>query len=228
MRLVDIFFPPSCLHCGAPLPVQERWLCSSCLSCIQYNNNPLCLNCGSFPCICSSPHICYAPFLYEGPIRSLIHAYKYRGFEAIGNFFVSLFEKQCSRSPLFIPGSPSLVPVPMHKYKSLSRPFDHTHHFSSLLSKIYSLPQENMLKRVRHTPPQSIQKTVQQRKENVEDAFVCTQAPPNQVILVDDVLTSGATIRACEKPLRKRGVSFCYTYAISLSIDLQQSVQQEK
>ncbi|GEM_PF-6410312 len=228
MKMVSsLLFPPLCICCERSLFQQSSWLCPLCFSRLVYRTHPFCIHCGTFPCACKHPHVIWAPLVYEEPTRSLIHAYKYRGYEHLGSYLSSLFLSSFPSS-LFIPSPATLVPVPPFYTKRLTRAYDHTALFASHLSKHLSLPLFSSLSRVRYTVPQSSLVTSHQKRENLSSAFSIQGTLPSSVIFVDDVVTSGATIEALEKEARLHGASYIYTYAIALAPDLRESVQQEK
>lgn len=225
--LSSLLFPPLCVHCERSLRSQSSWLCPLCREMLHHNTKPLCLHCHTFPCKCSSPHVLWAPFFYEEPIRSLIHAYKYRGYENIGTYLISLFLSSLSSFPFFISSSASLLPVPPFFTRRLTRDYDHTRLLALSLSQRLSLPLSEAI-RTRHTIPQSSLIQTHEKQENVSCVFSIQKSLPSTVIIVDDVITSGSTVCELEKEVRLHGASFIYTYAIALAPDLRESVQQEK
>ncbi len=223
--LSSLLFPPLCVCCERSLLQQSSWLCPLCVSRLTYNKHPFCIHCGVFPCRCNTTHILWAPLVYEEPTRSLIHAYKYRGYENLGSYLASLFLSSFPSS-LFIPSPTTLIPVPPFYTKRLTRAYDHAALFASHLSKHLSLPLFSSLSRIRYTTPQSSLKTSHEKRENLLSAFSIQGTLPSSVIFVDDVVTSGATIETLEKEARLHGASRIYTYAIALAPDLRESVRQ--
>ena len=221
----SLLFPPFCVCCERSLSQQSSWLCPLCLSRLSFNTHPLCIHCHAFPCTCGHPHLLWAPLVYEEPTRSLIHAYKYRGYEKLGLYLSSLFLSSLCSS-FFIPSPATLIPIPPFYTKRLTRTYDHTHLFASHLSGHLALPLFSSLSRTRYTVPQSSLSTSQEKRDNLVSAFSIQGSLPSSVILVDDVVTSGATIQALEKEAYLHGASHVYTYAIALASDLKESERQ--
>jgi ComF family protein len=103
-----------------------------------------------------------------------------------------------------------MVPVPLHHKRLRERGYNQSHLLAQELSKLTGLPlADNCLIRKRHTPPQARTTTVDERQSNVADAFSCRdrRLENKQVLLIDDVSTSGSTLDACAQALKAAGAS---------------------
>jgi ComF family protein len=108
-----------------------------------------------------------------------------------------------------VPGE-VLVPVPLHHKRLRERGYNQSHLLAQELAKLTGLPLvDDCLSRQRHTPPQARTTTVDERRGNVADAFFCRDRSleDEQVLLIDDVSTSGATLDACARALKEAGAS---------------------
>ena len=103
-----------------------------------------------------------------------------------------------------------LVPVPLHPKRLRERGYNQSVLLARELSKLTNLPVvEDCLVRLQHTPPQAKTATVEERRSNVSGAFACRNdgVRDRQVILIDDVSTSGATLNACALALKAAGAA---------------------
>jgi len=105
-----------------------------------------------------------------------------------------------------LPRSAVLVPVPLHPSRLRARGYDQALQLARALARLRALPCRRLLKRVVATAPQS-ELDAAARRRNLRDAFSCHRAPPAHVVLVDDVMTTGATLRAAAEALRRRGAT---------------------
>jgi len=214
-------FQPGCLVCGV-LCGRNRF-CPMCDPFIPVSG-ALCERCGTsvHPTIelCG---VCYQQkrptllkirsqfWLGEGA-RALIHKVKYsKRFELL-----SLFKPSLTRD-LFIefPKDLSIIAVPLHSKKFLQRGFNQSHILATWLGKLLKLPVLAGLRKTKYHLPQSQQK-LKKRMENVRGSFswASKTGPPRRVLLVDDIYTSGATLRACSKTLRRTGVKEVYAWTL--------------
>jgi len=210
--ILDLLYPPRCVGCedvGA-------WFCGECMSQVHRVSRPLCEQCGhalgevsSRVCRrCRSAPLqidCIRSVAYsEGALREAIHALKYRGVTALAVPLADLMAEHWARYPMEVD---VIVPVPLHKRRLRWRGFNQAVCLASELAKRIDLPvDEDVLIRHRATAAQ-VDLDAEQRKENVEGAFRCTDrgAVDQRVLLIDDVCTTGSTLEACAVALRQGG-----------------------
>jgi ComF family protein len=144
--------------------------------------------------------------LYAGPLRRALHALKFRGRRSLGRPLADLICEQCL--PVLRAGGEVLVPVPLARARLRERGFNQAEVIAERLGATLDLPvRHRWLARVRDTAPQT-DLAAAARIANVDGAFVARRAVAGRhVILVDDVLTTGATSRACARALRAAGAS---------------------
>jgi len=141
---------------------------------------------------------------YEGRLRDIIHALKYERRRSIAKPLGGLMRE---RGAALLDGADLVVPVPLHPRRERERGFNQADDLAQQLG----LPVAPLLRRVRFTTSQ-IELPADARHENVRDAFSLDRLPtpgsrlPAVIVLVDDVATTGATIEACAKALKRGGV----------------------
>lgn len=229
--LLDWIYPPGCALCGDGL-AQGNALCESCCGGMPRIAPPFCDTCGEhfkgqidgdFSCPNCNGISFHFEFARAAMDRShnvleLIHRLKYgREIHLAGD----LGRLACSAFPadrrlgIALDEKWPLVPVPLHRMRQMERQFNQAEEISRAISIETGLPVMRLLKRVRRTDTQT-RLSRRQRMENLKGAFAIRktwwmqnpaaslEAPG--VILVDDVFTTGSTVDACAKVLRKAGV----------------------
>ncbi|GAW68606.1 competence protein ComF [Geoanaerobacter pelophilus] len=221
--LLDLFFPPLCHACRAFIPeAGELFICADCLDKVAFLTTPLCTVCGApfatdqgsdhtcGACLTHPPlHTCRSAAILEGPLQQLIHRFKYGGRVQLslplGLLALSALSEFCNEA------APDLiVPVPLHKKRLRQRGYNQSQLIAQVLAKKLGLPLEvGNLRRLRWTEPQTTLDAAK-RVANVKGAFGVREAgrlEGKRVLLVDDVLTTGSTMRACVDALMDAEVS---------------------
>lgn len=219
---LEMVYPRSCCGCGAALAgTDDNGLCWDCRSDSSALAPPWCEVCGltvagrvdhAFICAdCQevAPSFTRARSLYryEGGVREAIHALKYRGdFSVIPDLSRILLAGL--RTYMEDVEHLVLVPVPLHRKRKLHREFNQGEELIRGMRKLDgSLQVWTGVKRVKNTDTQT-RLSKAGRKANVRNAFQVKRGSslPERVVLVDDVMTTGATLDACAKALKKAGV----------------------
>ncbi len=208
---LDLLFPQQCIGCGQAGSV----LCASCGDSLPRIMPPLCSRCGKPQpsgilcpgCVSWQTKIdgIRSPFRFDGLIRQAIHQLKYRNLTALSAPLAKLLNDYLVTNPL--PGE-VLVPVPLHPKRLRERGHNQSQRLAKEMSNLNNLPViDDCLIRNHPTPPQARTATVEERRSNVADAFTCVNdsLQGKQVLLIDDVSTSGATLDACAKALKAAG-----------------------
>jgi len=215
---VDLAFPVVCAGCGDH---PGRLICPSCLVNITRPRGPSCLRCGrptQYPveaCNHCREHLRHldgtvALGLYREPLRELIHEFKYRGTAVLARPLGAMLAAEVA--PRLASGDFLVTHVPAHPRRRRERGYDQAELLARQVSSCLGLPFAPLLQRVRHTRPQ-VELGLEERLGNVRDAFrpspLCRSdaARERSVLLVDDVLTTGATLGEGAKVLKGRGVS---------------------
>ena len=190
--------PPLCVRCGedfmVPIPEDAR----------QFDDRT-CARCRK-----SSPAYSFArsALKYEGVARAAVRALKFGGRKALGGSLADLMEKSMRRFPELAAGVQEVVPVPLHAKREQERGYNQSAVLARNLAERLGLPYaDGAVARLRQTPPQvGLDRLA--RKRNMEGAFEVTDVPRVEgkvILLVDDVMTTGATVSACAAALKAAG-----------------------
>jgi ComF family protein len=159
---------------------------------------------------------CLSPLRYGSGVRRAVHQYKYAKVAAYSVPLGKLVA-QCVQDGL--PGrADALTWAPLSKQRLRQRGFDQAEQLARRAGEVLSLPVVCALKKVRDTSPQSLLKDAAQRRANVLGAYVVrpdADVSGMRLIVVDDVVTSGATLSECARALRQSGAAkvWCATLA---------------
>jgi ComF family protein len=219
---VDLLFPKHCLNCGDPFrDGLSNILCAVCWCSISPYEGSLCCHCGaSLPpnafdgtkdlrckdCGFGEYELDEVRSLgpYEGPLRIVHHSFKFEGLEGLA---VELAAKMAKSVPK--PEVDNLVPVPMNQMKERERGYDPVKALSSALTREWGIPTQKILTKIKLTPPQMSLKQ-KERLTSPKGAFAIELGvrPPQRIILVDDVFTTGSTLEECARVLKKGGAQW--------------------
>lgn len=221
---LDFLFPQRCIGCGR----EGNFICRSCRSELPGIMPPLCPRCGRphpsgilcASCISWQAEIdgIRSPFRFDGTIRQAVYQLKYKNLRALAEPLARLLNDYLITYPL--PGE-VLVPVPLHRKRLRERGYNQASLLARELSKLTGLPVVNdCLIKQRHTSSQARTSTVDERQRNVTGAFICRDYSlrGRQVMLIDDVATSGSTLNACATALKASGASSVWGLVLAREI----------
>jgi ComF family protein len=206
--LLDLFFPPLCAACEGALAGGERFICTRCRHDLPFSHGSH-VDAGlKFMATCPVGPV-YSLFYYhrESHYRRLVHAVKYYDNKRLALFLGEMLGER-------IAGKVSagfILPLPLHPARERERGFNQSMRLARGVASVLRLPvREDVLRRVRDNPSQT-RLTPGERVKNVENIFAVNEPESlagSEILLVDDVLTTGATINSCLKELsRIPGVS---------------------
>jgi predicted amidophosphoribosyltransferase len=206
LRLLDLLLPRRCAACGRG----EELVCASCRAELRRLEGPLCARCGAptaWPVErcreCAGRRLSFASaraaVAYDGPARPLVAGWKERGLRPLAREFAALVAETMPRPEVaelaFVPGDPE---------RSLKRGQNAAEALARELGLLWELPVRPLLRRVRPARPQR-GLSREARSRNVRGSFAAASRPATTVALVDDVYTTGATVIAAARELRRAG-----------------------
>lgn len=214
----DILFPPICLNCQKHLSIsgkENKLICEQCLSLIKINNTLFCPVCRAR--LAENKKICHKNALYllgaagnyDDPIlQNLIHYFKYKKFsnltpllgETLIKYLNNLFGNWNLEIRNFI-----IIPIPLHLHRERERGFNQAKLLAKTMTDYFNLPLIDALKRIRNNEPQVKIKGLEKRTKNISGCFKIENSElinGKNIILVDDVFTSGATMNEAVKVLK--------------------------
>jgi predicted amidophosphoribosyltransferase len=210
--ILDVVFPPRCLGCAA-----GGWpFCGTCWRQVALLVPPGCRRCGRpmarwvggcADCPPTGLAWSRAPFLYEGPVRKGLIRLKFGGMRSAARAFGPWMAWAMDRSPPAWeegPGSVVATWVPLGKRRRRSRGYDQARALAREVGSLTRVPVRPLLVREVETGPQA-RRSGAERRVAMRGAFRARGPVPPAVILVDDVLTSGATAAECARVLLAAG-----------------------
>lgn len=211
--LAHLLFPEVCIVCRKPLDPDQRYICAGCISEFapfpdpQAGGEALLRTVSAHFGASALPSCAWALFPYHsrGALHDAIHALKYDGLFPIGG----LFGKKLGaliRTSAQAASIDSIVPVPLHPLKRIERTYNQAESIAEGIAGVLGKPiSRYCIERCIHTGSQT-GLTLQERRKNMEGAFRPGRKPcRGRVLLVDDVLTTGATIVAAATALKECG-----------------------
>lgn len=198
-NLLDILFPKVCLNCGK---YGENYLCSSCFDKMD-------LRFKIFPISKKSYNFLIYLGKYKEEIRKRLLELKFYNKAYINEYFLEFLIKDKNICD-FLNKFDIIIPVPMHKDKKLRRGYNQTEIFAKNLSKKLNVGYEDdVLIKFKENKTQSLL-LPNERTKNVKDVFRIKNSfklKNKNIILVDDIFTTGATVNVCSSLLKKSGAS---------------------
>jgi predicted amidophosphoribosyltransferase len=203
--LLDALFPKRCAGCGeGPWP-----FCDRCRAEIVVLRPPWCGRCSApapravETCRHCPPEPLVAarsPFLFEGPVRRAVHRLKFAGWRPVAEALGAAMARSCDLSV------DAITWVPLSRRRKAARGFDQALALARAVAPRLDLPLVPLLRRVADAGPQA-RRGGDERRQAMLDAFAGIAPAPARVLLVDDVLTTGATAAACASALVAAGAS---------------------
>jgi len=206
---VDLIFPRCCAACDKGLIGNEEIICTSCriaLPRVQEDSVSAEMIGQKFINIheVTKTHA-YLLFTKKGKVQKLLHALKYKGQAELGVEMGFMFGQEMQENGS-LPDADLIISVPLHKKKLKSRGYNQSDKLAEGFSRATNIPWSgNVLERIKYTETQT-GKTRDERWKNVRKVFVVKgDVKDKKIIIMDDVLTTGATVEACIEVLIEAG-----------------------
>jgi len=222
VQFLDFFIPRFCLSCRVKLHSKEIYLCSECSDKIirptenriaqEFNKK---FEKGKIISGFTSAYL----FEKDKPLQHLIHSLKYEENFKIGIYLGKKVAELCKESIINWKAD-YLLPVPLHHLKKAERGYNQSYFIVKGISSLLKINlNTGILKRKKYTSTQT-ELTLLERKSNIKDAFTIEKIKPIKdkiIILVDDVITTGATITECGEVLLKNGAAKVYALSVAIA-----------
>ena len=197
--LLDLLYPPRCAFCRRLLTGQEHGVCRFCRPKLPY-----------VPADGQVQHFrnvdqCLSPLYYHGSVKDSLHRYKFDGLSAYADIYSEFFVKCIDENQI---SCDSITWVPLSCRRLRKRGYDQAELLAKGIGKRLGLPPVRLLKKRRDTPPQSKTGSAEKRRANIAGAYTCLrpeQVAGKRVLLVDDIVTTGATLSEAAGVLKKAG-----------------------
>ncbi len=228
---LDVIYPRRCPVCDGVLPFQGELICPECERRLIRVKEPRCRKCGKMLKSFTEEYCgdCRAIehvfnkglslYLYNDAMQGAIFRFKYKGRREYADFFSESMAKYLGSEILSLKAS-TLIPIPLHKSRQKERGFNQAEVLSKRLGERLNIPvRTDVIYRIRNTRPL---KTLsrEERRKNLKRAFKIGQnvVKLNNVILVDDIYTSGSTMDEASEVLREAGIRRVYALTLCTGV----------
>ncbi|MDP2921186.1 MAG: ComF family protein [Candidatus Omnitrophota bacterium] len=219
--MLNLLYPSICRACSKKLGDFNRNICSECAGKIKERLPPFCLKCGKQigedpapadicqDCRNNEPHFdrAWSACIYEGTLKNLIHDFKYNRITCLSADFASLMTGFMKKHGIG-KDSQVIVSVPMHTSRLFRREINHSDVLASSLGKRLGIPYTgSALKKIKNTSEQN-KLGRQERIKNLCSSFSIKNSSRilnKNILLVDDLFTTGSTVNECSKILKASG-----------------------
>jgi ComF family protein len=199
--LLNILFPSLCVFCDAPLPAGRKVICESCSRQLP-KSSPAAEELLLQEISLKEIKRIYIGYYYSERLKRLIHLLKYEHFTSLASLLaVSIAAEIGANHKIDL-----ILPVPLHPKKERERGYNQSGMIVKQLSRLTGIPfRTDLLHRKKYTVSQTALNK-KERMRNVSGAFICSDSMENKnVLIVDDVITTGSTLKACAQCLIKKG-----------------------
>jgi ComF family protein len=224
---LNLLYPAVCPVCVLREPQTDRPLCRLCNRTLEFVPGPACERCGG---VLDTEHAecaecrdnprrwqhAASAFVFCGLARHCVHRFKYHGDTTLAPFLAASAWQAWQRNNADV-HLDCIAPVPLHWFRRFARGYNQAELICRELHQLNGIPTEPLLKRHRWTSPQA-NLSRSKRQKNLRNAFIIRpgqEAKDKHVLLVDDVMTTGATLHACTKQLLKAGVATVHVLTVA-------------
>lgn len=221
---LDLIFPRICAGCEQPLELNENQICTDCRFELPKTNSHILPDkqlANKFAGRVNLKHtLSYLKFIKGGKVQNMMHALKYKGNQEIGEMLGKWYGADL-RENGFSDEFDLVLPVPLHKNRLLIRGYNQSDSFAKGLAESLGIEwKSNILKRGVETETQ-IKKSRIERYQNMQDVFFVDEPEglsERKIVIVDDTLTTGATLESCVIALNDVGVKDVSIIAIATAL----------
>lgn len=223
--LLELLYPIKCIVCGK-ITHDKQYLCAACESdlhttddnvkckrCSRVMINNVCSNCKNNFVFDKN----YSIFDYDGVIKDLIHDFKYNNHPELGRGFGNVMCKRLNAE--FFSDIDYITSVPIHPLRNISRGFNQSEIIAKVISKRFDVPYRNLILRIKNTKPQW-ELNKHEREDNLKNAFRVSLRDfvvHKNIVIVDDIFTTGSTINGCASELKRCGANKVISLTLSMT-----------
>jgi len=221
-QFFDFFLPRYCTGCGKKLPYDEKLVCPDCLNTIltadtetieaefnrKFKDDKIIED-------FSSLYIFEKDKTFQDIIHSIKYNKKFLAGVFLGKLLTESLEDKINSWKIDL-----IIPVPLHHLKKAERGYNQSEYIAKGISKRSGIRmQNNVIRRVRYTQSQTTM-TLNEREQNIEKAFKVKHKKKikgKNLLLVDDVITTGATVKECGNVLKDNGAKLVYACSVAIA-----------
>lgn len=198
---LDLLYPPRCAFCHRILDRKGNGVCAFCQQKLPYT--------GDLSEKRGLKHIsrCVSPLFYEDTVRESLHRFKFSQRSGYAGIYAGFMVKCIDENEFFCD---IISWVPVSRRRKRSRGYDQSELLARAVSEKTGIPCERFLEKIRHNPPQSLTGDEKKRRENVKNVYRACQTDKMhglRVLLIDDIVTTGATLSECARVLHEAGAA---------------------
>ena len=208
LGVLDVAVPRTCLVCGTTLTMTERHICLTCLATLpraSFHLNPYNRISTQLLHFCADTRAaCWLFYSSPSAVSDIVHTFKYKDNPDLARYMGARCTEELAADGFFR-ATDVIVPVPMHRFKKLRRHYNQAYEIAMGISDVTGLPVADVMKARRHEPQARLSRS--QRGHNAVAGIYSVCDPSvlcgRRVLVVDDITTTGATLRAVAAALRR-------------------------
>lgn len=212
-EFVYLFFPKRCIVCNCVIAT-DRFLCDDCEDSLKPIEVKVCKRCGNTKAHCACGRYVYhfrgaaAPYINDGAAQSAIYGYKMRPNKDAADYFAAHMASHFKKIfPDVIPDCVTSVPTSI--FKKIGKCFDHSAYLAKAVAKEMALPYKPLLFEKSKQKAQH-KLNAAERFKNVKGAYKAKKNTYTNVLLIDDIKTTGASLDECTRQLMLSGTENVY------------------
>ncbi len=206
--ILDLLYPPKCAFCGNLVTRGDRGVCPACLRDLPRT--------GALKRSADFVTGVTAPLYYEGIVRSAMLRYKFNGAPARGEVYGRMIAEKLRAEEKTDFDIVTWAPLSSRRLRS--RGYDQARLLAEAAARELGLPCERLLRKIRHTQPQSGIDAPEARRANVSGVYIAEEghrAEGKRVLLIDDIITTGATVSECARVLLLDGAESVHAASLA-------------
>lgn len=225
-KILELLYPTTCIFCGE---ICKEGICDRCRKSVMIIKEPRCKKCGK-PIRYEEEEFCYdcrhknfhyeqgkSLWIHRNPVNQSIYNFKYKNRRVYGEIYAKELVKEFGKL-ICLWKIDLIIPVPLHRKKLRKRGFNQAEILAKEIGKLTGIPvNTKVILRKKYTEPQK-QFGQKERRKNLADAFeaACKHINAKNILIIDDIYTTGSTIDSIAKILLETGAEKAYFMTISI------------